>query len=134
MALFLMSPLHQSERKERIAAKYWPSLKPLFEQILTSGDGEEVSSALFHLDLEQLASVAVEGLATILCASAQAHLSEPGFAARDDERRVAQALRDIAMLDSCTRAIASDIHQTLVFIKARKEVLDVERRWVGAAR
>ncbi len=129
IALFLMSPLHRSDRTERIAARYWPTLKPLFKQILSSGDGEEVSGALFHLDLEQMAPVAVEELATILRASAEAHQSEPGHAARDNERDIAQALRDVAMLDSCTRAIASDIHQTLVFIKARKEALDVERRW-----
>jgi hypothetical protein len=101
----------------------------LFEQILTSGDGGEVSGALFHLDLEQLAPMAVEELATILCVRARGHRHELGGAAHDDERRVAEVLHNVAMLDSCTRAIASEIHQTLVFVGARKEALDVERRW-----
>jgi hypothetical protein len=131
MALFLMSPLHQSDHTERIAARYWPTLKPLFERILTNGDGEEVSGALFHLDLEQLAPMAAEELATILSARARNHPSDPDLSPRDD---VAQVLGGIAMHDSCTHAIASDIHQTLVYIGARKEALDVERRWAGAGR
>jgi hypothetical protein len=44
-------------------------------------------------------------------------------------RRLAQVLRGIAMLPACPRQLAAEIHETLTALGARKELLDVERRW-----
>jgi hypothetical protein len=47
----------------------------------------------------------------------------------NSEGRIAQVLCEIACHDTCDRAIASEIHQTLLAAGARKEALDVERKW-----
>lgn len=125
LALFLMSPIHHVDRGESIAVRYWPVLKALFEEILTRGDAEDVSGALFHFDLDELTQTIVEELASILRGAARRPI-EP---ASDSRHRIAQLLRDIGKLESCPRTTASEIHQTLVLMGARKEALDVERRW-----
>jgi hypothetical protein len=128
MALFLMSPLHKSERGESIAARYWPVLRTLFDSIVTGSDGDEISNALFEIDLEALSPFVTE-LVSVLRRSATAMTDAPADELRDGRRRLAQVLRDIAMLRSCPRQLASEIHETLTALGARKELLDVERQW-----
>lgn len=127
LALFLMSPIHRAERDEIVAQRYWSHLRSLFEKILATGDEEDVSGALFSFDLTALPQPAIEELASILRATAGN--PRPIAPGRDNRDRIAQTLRDIALVDSCFRATASEIHQTLVSMGARKEALDVERRW-----
>jgi hypothetical protein len=128
MALFLMSPLHKSDRGESITARYWPVLRSLFDSIVTGSNGDEISNALFEIDLEAL-SPFVNELASILQRSASARSDAPVEELRDGRRRLAQVLRDLAMLRACPRQLASEIHETLTALGARKEVLDVERQW-----
>lgn len=133
LALFLMSPLHRAPRAKALAlaGRYWADLRSLLEEILASGGDEEVSGALFHLDLGALAAPALDDLASMLCKAAIARFTEPAEGTREGPRRAAQILRDIGLLEACTRAMASTIHQTLIAIGARKESLDVERRWAA---
>jgi len=127
IALFLMSPLQEWERGKRVAAKYWAALRPLFEEIVNSHDSNEVYSALFDLDVAALLPIALKELVFILQLAARSQDSvDKGL---NSEGRIAQVLCKIASHNLCDRAVASEIHQTLLAVGARKEALEVERKW-----
>lgn len=127
IALHLMSPLQQFDRGESVAAKYWSALRPLFQQVLKSCDSNEVYSALFDLDVDNLLPIALEDLASTLQEAARTKDSDDN--GLNSEGRIAQALCEIAVHNLCNREVASAIHQTLVAVGARKEAIEVERRW-----
>jgi hypothetical protein len=127
IALYLMSPLQEFDRGESVAAKYWSALRALFQQILKSRDSNEIYSALFDLDVNNLLPIALPDLASILQEAARTQDSEDK--GLNSEGRIAQALCEIAGHNLCNREVASEIHQTLVAVGARKEALEVERRW-----
>jgi hypothetical protein len=127
IALYLMSPLQDYDRGPKVAAKYWPALRTLFEEVVNSGDSNEIYSALFDLDVDTLLPVALRELALILQLAARSKdSSDKGL---NSEGRIAQVLCEIACHSICDRAAASEIHQTLLAAGARKEALDVERKW-----
>ncbi len=128
LALFLMSPLHESERHNSIATRYWPALSSLFSAVLKSDEGEEVHGALLQFDLKALAPIALKELAQLLQEAARSKDRIHARASPSTEGRIAEVLRDIANHERCTRDLASEIHQTLIHVGARKEVLEVERR------
>jgi hypothetical protein len=127
IALYLMSPLQEFSRGRTVAATYWAALRPLFQQILMSRDSNEVYSALFDLDVNSLLPIALKDLTSILQEAARAKDSED--TGLNSEGRIAQALCEIAGHNLCSREVASEIHQTLVAVGARKEALEVEGRW-----
>lgn len=121
-----MSPLQQNEETGSIATKYWSALFPLFKTILASRDSNEVYSALFDLDVDQLLPVALVDLSLTLQEAAHATSSGTGM---NSEGRIAEVLLELASHRLCPREVASKIHQTLLTVGARKEALDLERRW-----
>jgi hypothetical protein len=128
LVLQLMSPLQKNDGDSSIAGRYWSALFPLFQIILASGDGNEVYSALFHLDIDQLLPVGIQDLARTLQAAAKTAAANRSNG-MNGEARIVQVLLEIASHQACPREIASEIHQTLLGVGARREVLDLERRW-----
>ena len=126
IALYLMSPLQEFDRGESVAAKYWSALSALFSEIVNSRDSNEVYTALFDLDIKNLIPIALRELASILQEAARKGSDDEGL---NSDGRFAQTLCEIASHDLCDREVASEIHQTLVAIGARKEALELERRW-----
>jgi hypothetical protein len=127
IALYLMSPLQEPARRESAAAKYWPALRPLFQEILKSRDANEVYGALFDLNIDNLLPAALKDLAAVLQEAARTKdVEDKGL---NTKGRIAQVLCELGGHNLCSREVASEIHETLVAVGARKEAIEIERRW-----